>query len=265
MREVSEPWLVLDAGRAVYVGPTPATTMHAHHALQVCISLRGTFRLRSTGEPWRRLEGAIVPSDVPHQLEGGDADVAMLYLDPEAREVRILDCRESRGGIQRLTKRRVRPLRQAIMAIGRGHVEAGGVQSLLDSLRAARSSPSGAAATLDPRVGKAIEILLSLDDRRIALAPLGRLVGLSASRMAHLFRAEIGLPLRRYLLWLRLADAVDEIARGGSLTDAAYEAGFSDSAHLSRTFRRMFGIAPSALRYVQFRRIARLLGSQSDS
>jgi AraC-like DNA-binding protein len=33
-----------------------------------------------------------------------------------------------------------------------------------------------------------------------------------------------------------------------SLTDAAQSAGFADSAHLSRTFRRMFGIAADSLR-----------------
>jgi len=32
------------------------------------------------------------------------------------------------------------------------------------------------------------------------------------------------------------------------LTEAAHGAGFSDSSHLSRTFRRMFGIAADSLR-----------------
>jgi AraC-like DNA-binding protein len=34
---------------------------------------------------------------------------------------------------------------------------------------------------------------------------------------------------------------------GGSWTDAAHEAGFADSAHLNRTFRRMLGLSPTAL------------------
>ena len=49
------------------------------------------------------------------------------------------------------------------------------------------------------------------------------------------------------MLWLRLERAVAVFAAGGSLTDAAHAAGFADSAHLSRTFRRMFGLAPSSL------------------
>ena len=42
--------------------------------------------------------------------------------------------------------------------------------------------------------------------------------------------------------------AVEAFAGGDSLTEAAHAAGFSDSAHFSRTFRRMFGLAAAALR-----------------
>jgi AraC-like DNA-binding protein len=55
------------------------------------------------------------------------------------------------------------------------------------------------------------------------------------------------MPLRPYLRWLRLQQALSGIARGANLTEAAHAAGFSDSAHLSRSFRSTFGIAPSAL------------------
>ena len=35
---------------------------------------------------------------------------------------------------------------------------------------------------------------------------------------------------------------------GGNLTDAATAAGFASSAHLSSTFKRMFGLSPSDIR-----------------
>jgi AraC-like DNA-binding protein len=51
-----------------------------------------------------------------------------------------------------------------------------------------------------------------------------------------------GIPVRRYLLWLRLRDAVEQVFNGMSFTYAAHHAGFSDSAHLSRTFKQMSGM-----------------------
>jgi AraC family transcriptional regulator len=65
--------------------------------------------------------------------------------------------------------------------------------------------------------------------------------------VSHLFVEQTGLPFRTYLLWLRLTKAVESMAAGASLTEAAHEAGFADSAHFSRTFRRMFGVAAAAL------------------
>jgi AraC-like DNA-binding protein len=37
------------------------------------------------------------------------------------------------------------------------------------------------------------------------------------------------------------------VLAGHSLTEAAYQGGFADAAHFSRTFRRMFGLPPSQL------------------
>jgi AraC-like DNA-binding protein len=59
--------------------------------------------------------------------------------------------------------------------------------------------------------------------------------------------AQTGISFRAYLLWARVGYAVTRGMAGSSWTEAAQQAGFADSAHLSRTCRRMFGIAPSML------------------
>lgn len=55
--------------------------------------------------------------------------------------------------------------------------------------------------------------------------------------------------LRSYLLWLRINVAIEAAIAGASWTQAAHKAGFADSAHLSRTHKRMFGIEPTAIRH----------------
>ena len=75
---------------------------------------------------------------------------------------------------------------------------------------------------------------------------MAALVHLSPTRFSHWFVEQTGLPLRSYAKWLRLTQALQHLAKGGLLTEAAHEAGFSDSAHFSRTFRALLGIDPSS-------------------
>jgi len=66
---------------------------------------------------------------------------------------------------------------------------------------------------------------------------------LSESRFLHLFSEQMGIAWRPFLLWHRMTCAINAIVKGDSATDAAHQAGFSDSAHLSRTFRNLFGMS----------------------
>jgi len=67
-------------------------------------------------------------------------------------------------------------------------------------------------------------------------------LALSESRFLHLFRKELGIAWRPYLLWRRMMCAIQALINNKSATEAAHQAGFSDSAHLSRTFRKNFGM-----------------------
>ena len=82
----------------------------------------------------------------------------------------------------------------------------------------------------------------------LPLARIASAVHLSPDRFRHLFVAETGVTFRAYVLWLRLEQSLTTYISGQSLTDAAFTGGFADSAHFSRTFRKMFGIAPASVR-----------------
>jgi AraC-like DNA-binding protein len=100
---------------------------------------------------------------------------------------------------------------------------------------------------LDPRIVRALECIRASRDARLSLEQVAREVFLSPSRFAHLFSAEIGVPFRRYLLWRKLSTAMQQFGRGENLSAAAHSAGFADSAHLTRTWVRMFGMAPTLM------------------
>jgi AraC family transcriptional regulator len=236
--------LFLWGGCGLYAGPAFATTLHAHHALQVCIGVNGRFRLRSgVAAPWRAFRGAVVLSDQPHQLDGQGTRVVLLYLDPESTLARRIAQLHARRGIFPVPPATFDALLLRLSGLGEAEPTARLCEELVEAL-----APKGnVLAPLDGRVASAVELLRGAPERRMPLAELATAVGLSPSRLAHLFRAQTGLPVRRYLLWLRLGDALQQLAHGVSLTTAAHAAGFADSAHFSRTFRAMLGITPSAL------------------
>jgi AraC-like DNA-binding protein len=66
---------------------------------------------------------------------------------------------------------------------------------------------------------------------------------MSESRFLHLFSEQLGIAWRPYLRWRRLFCASSAMSKGASATEAAHQAGFADGAHLSRTFRSMFGVS----------------------
>lgn len=98
-------------------------------------------------------------------------------------------------------------------------------------------------APLDRRLIAAMWLIDShLDAGSVRLGCLAAAAGLSPDRFRHLFVEQLGIPLRRYMLWRRLRLAAQRLAAGDNVTAAAHGGGFSDAAHLARTIKHMFGI-----------------------
>ena len=66
------------------------------------------------------------------------------------------------------------------------------------------------------------------------------------SRLSHLFKSEMGISLKKYLVWSRLKKAFELVIAGKmNMYEASIESGFYDQAHLSKAFKQILGIAPS--------------------
>lgn len=102
-------------------------------------------------------------------------------------------------------------------------------------------------AAFDPRIAQCLSLIRAGLDQPLRQATLAAVINVSESWLVHRFTDQVGVPFRRYVLWQRLRRAVEVALKGATLTEAAHAAGLSDSAHLSRTFRETFGVAPSFL------------------
>jgi AraC-like DNA-binding protein len=79
----------------------------------------------------------------------------------------------------------------------------------------------------------------------LSVAELAAVAGMSEFHFIRAFRKEIGLPPHAYLTQLRLREARRLLREGGLLADTAMAAGFYDQSHMTKHFKRTYGITPA--------------------
>ena len=229
-------------GAAVFVGRLSDTSLHKHHAIQLCIGVGGPFQLLHNGA-WVEANFANIPANVAHQLDASENAVAFALLDgawvigDNKKTVTISD-----DVID------LKLQEQTLDTVDDG-------RRLLDLIVGQGIPVRNIPSKRDARINQVLENLRDVGASQISADSCADMAGLSPSRFLHLFTQNVGLPFRRYVLWRRIIRAIEEVCAGGDLTMAAHAGGFADSAHFSRTFRETFGLSPSKLfknsQYVQ--------------
>ncbi|MEQ9365967.1 MAG: AraC family transcriptional regulator, partial [Leptospirales bacterium] len=107
--------------------------------------------------------------------------------------------------------------------------------------------PAYERSEVDARLIRVIEILLADPAAAPEVASLAAAIDMSSSWLQHNFRAQLGVPIRRFRTFFRLKAAALFMRRGSTLVDAALAAGFYDQPHFSNAFREMFGIQPGLI------------------
>ena len=228
--EVGEDWLL-------FRGPLPDIAPHRHPVGALVTSLANDFRLKPPLHGCESAAAVFIPADSPAPaMDFGGHAQAILFLSPMTGVYRRL-ARDFAGDPRALPANELRLLfREMDMAGGAPNLEAR-LEALLPG------APSG--WTMDPRVARIAAMIRETPAENIPLAELAAAAELSAPRLLHLFKDNTGVPIRRYRLWERMRQVSRAVVRGANLTDAALGAGFSDSAHLARAARDMFGLSLS--------------------
>lgn len=218
---------------------------HAHHAIQITVCLKGHLRL-ATETAEASGHAIAVRADTRHRFEAHGL-LAFIFVEPESAIGRTLtaklfgtDALCEIGHAQFLSAiERCRDLIDSPDAQG-AMIEIGN-----EALHAL--APITCTRAPDDRVLRIIDYASQHLDEPLTFERAAAGIYLSGSRLRHLFVEQTGLAFRTYLLWLRLVRAVQIYSEGRSLTAAAHDAGFADSAHFSRIFKRTFGLPATTL------------------
>jgi AraC-like DNA-binding protein len=224
--------------------------------VQLLVVTSGQALLIDEGGRGLPVEAALIPAGVPHALHAPDASGVMVYLDPAGRHARALTVRlaqNAAGSVPRQAdewQAAARPARLALAGVAAETLAAeiltAGIPAGVRAVEALAELPEPRPSSGAPQRALALLPGLVAAGGPIRLDRVAAEVGLSPGRLRHLFTAQLGLPFTACVRWARLHAAMQVVRAGGTLTQAAHAAGFADSAHLTRVFHAMFGLAPSA-------------------
>ncbi|MGY5308414.1 helix-turn-helix domain-containing protein [Nocardia abscessus] len=231
---------LLRPGVLAFAGSIGPTELHAHHAVQIVAASTPIVVVDGSGVR-RQGTHVIVPTDAPHRIDVGSAHGTAVYLDPETAAGAAADRRAHvngwAGGADTFG-----------LTAGGSDLTAQ-VTAVVDDLL-----PQDGASGAGERhavVTAALHMLPALVRKgSVRGSDVARQLGIPAPRLSHLFSEQMGIPLRRYILWLRLHIARTRALAGDDLAAAAHAAGFTDDADLVRTCRRTFGLPPSVLSHI---------------
>jgi len=248
-------WYLWEGGFLVIARAGGEVPLHSHHAIQIFLSLDEAAAIRTTRGAWQEARGIIVRPDVEHSFDARGARGALLFVDPESSEGVWLQSVLTQEITLAPTTRLERCLAE-LSAFCERPLESMEVGDLVRHCVQAFCAGAPPSRRLDARISTVLKKIREADELRMPLEDAAGLIHLSPGRFAHLFKDQLGLPFRRYMLWRKLTRAMLAIGREANIAAAAHASDFADAAHLTRTFHQMFGIPPSVMMKGEFYEIA---------
>jgi AraC-like DNA-binding protein len=197
---------------------------HCNPAPCVIAGRRGPVSVISAGE---QVTGDVlfIRPGVEHKVICADGGINAIYLDGLIPAGNFPCAQRLKG-------------RLADIAVDALFQEAGAQAELRDRL-------AFGATPIPQRLGVVIETIVAEPMLRVSQLELAHRLRMERTGALRMFKAATGLTFRRFKQWSALQHAARQIAAGELVRTAAMDAGFADTAHLSRTFRASFGLTPS--------------------
>ncbi|MDP9896056.1 AraC-like DNA-binding protein [Variovorax boronicumulans] len=233
--------------RFLYITPAIQSGLTARSSATLLASGSGhPFTLEAVDGTRVRCTAALVAPHVSRRLDVDGCGLLSLNLDPASTAYRMLARCMGGHGIQPIDARCFGKLRDDFDPAQRGMLSDRRLQSLSAKLVEAITECPELAAPIDRRIERVLQSIRA-HAGQISLKELSAVACLSPDRLTHLFAGQVGVSVKRYALWTKVRRTVQQFTSHRPLTDVALVSGFTDAAHMSRTFQRYFGLPPSFL------------------
>ncbi|MER9594645.1 MULTISPECIES: AraC family transcriptional regulator [unclassified Mesorhizobium] len=227
---------------------------HMHDTLSVVVLTAGSASLQSNRWSKRAQPGDVFFFNPFEVHSGGSLDQPARYevLYPSPRFVSDClsagDCTSTVPLVRTDVLRRCAATEAFVDALSSPTSGAAPIETALRKLLQNCSfEPAGFAASGMTAVRAACQFIDERYMRAIRTDMLARHVGLHKSHFVRIFHRATGIAPQTYVRQLRIARARELICAGAELCEAAQSVGFCDQAHLTREFRKVYGVTPGRL------------------
>jgi len=198
---------------------------HANAVTCVLVGRAGPLRVDGDGQ---RIDGDIllVRPGVVHAVALAERGADVLYLNGLAFPSDAPLAQVLRGPLAHLASDALRGDRCAMHEL--------------------RARLTASAPRLPTTVAETVRIIYADPMRRMSQGELACRLRMERTRALRCFKAATGQTFREFKRWSALQHAAKLMATGTLIRTAAMDAGFADTAPLSRVFRHGFGLTPSA-------------------
>ncbi len=228
-----------DKDNIAFIGNQVNATQHSHCVLQMFLSLDEPLQVSVENE---QISGKciIVNKYVRHAFSCENKTRLSILIDPSSNFAKELI--KKIDGNYMICDNGIEAVQQKAALLGHDKQRyISFIQDFAEFLGVNRNS-----TVSDERIDKLLELLQNCDCYDHTIENLAQSVCLSSSRLSHLFREQIGVPLKSYILFHQLEKAFTALLGGANITDAAMLAGFDSPSHFAATVKKWMGMPVSA-------------------
>jgi AraC family transcriptional regulator len=216
-------------------------TWHGHPRTCLAVVTDGGVRKRFTGLEEDALSGTVIemPAEEPHEDLFGDDGARIVVLESDREPGTIRCFRNWRATVlaHSVSRELARPDTYTPLALEGLALE---LRAVVARQRASRGAP---------RLDMVREMLEDNPSSPPSLSEIALEMGLHPSHLARTFRAHHGESIGEYGRRVRLEWVARQlVASDEALASIAASAGFADQSHMTREFKRRFGVSPGRYR-----------------
>lgn len=255
--EKSENITVLDATMSDF-----SYSKHAHEEYSLGVTLQGRQDFFCQNSFHQSASGNVLifnPEDVHDGHSGGEQALKykMLYIHPDEFRPLFRSLGYQQSSILRLSqpmadnpilRHQILRLSSTIQQANYSKIEfESGLFQIAQSLVAMSGNldlGTQNSKRIDQLLLRARDYILASLEHNISIDDIANVANMSKFHFIRQFRQKFGITPHQYVLSCRVNLARRIIESGKSLNQAAFEAGFADDSHLSRHFKRIYGLTP---------------------